>query len=70
MARWCGPHPLRWRILTDQVRKACFDCRIALAQSVVLGIRYSRGILLVVAFVVGGDFSGQPFELGPGLRRG
>ena len=50
--------------------KRDFNCRIALTQGVVFGVRYARRVLLVVALVVCGNFCRQPLQFGLGLRFG
>src|SRR3954471_4839066 len=55
-------------VLPNQLWKARLDSPIALAQSVVFGIRNGRCIVEIIAAIVRGDFAGEPFEFRGGFR--
>jgi hypothetical protein len=65
-----GADPQGRRVFADQLGEAGLDVQVAALEGVVLGVGDRRGVLLVIAQVVGGQLVGQPRQLGIGLVLG
>jgi hypothetical protein len=63
-------HPQRRGIVAHQVGEAFLDVEVAALEGVVVAVGDRRGVLLVIAQVVAGQFVGQALQLLDGLGFG